>query len=241
MFHYGFRVQVGNWSNTASVRLDQLLLSLFAPASALGLYVVTVTYANVLQTIPGSASTVMLPEIVRQHQAGAAGACVERWYRRALWMTVSGAAPFAAASIVLVPLLFGDAFRDAIPLVMVLIPATIVLGMNQLLSTAFRGLGRPGVGSQSELIGVVVTVVALVLLLPRYGVFGAAAASLLAYTSSHVYLLLQVRPILGGVPKGLYVLNGDDLKALRGSLHKARLRMTRAPSASSARIQETFL
>jgi O-antigen/teichoic acid export membrane protein len=238
MFHYGFRVQVGNWSNAASVRLDQLLLSLFAPASALGLYVVAVTYANVLQTIPGSASTVMLPEVVRQHQAGAAGACVERWYRRALWMTVSGAAPFAAASMILVPFLFGDSFRDAVPLVMVLVPATIMLGMNQLLSTAFRGLGRPGVGSKSELIGVVVTVVALVLLLPRYGVFGAAVASLLAYTSSHVYLLRQVRPILGGGPTGLYALNGDDLKALRSALHTARLRVTRAASAPSARTQE---
>jgi O-antigen/teichoic acid export membrane protein len=151
---------------------------------------------------------------------------------------VSGAAPFAAASMILVPFLFGDSFRDAVPLVMVMVPATIMLGMNQLLSTAFRGLGRPGVGSKSELIGVVVTVVALVLLLPRYGVFGAAVASLLAYTSSHVYLLRQVRPILGGGPTGLYALNGDDLKALRSALHTARLRVTRAASAPSARTQE---
>jgi len=238
MFHYGFRVQVGNWSNAASVRLDQLLLSLFAPAAALGLYVVAVTCANVLQTVPGSAATVMLPEIVRQQQAGAAGASVERWYRRALWMTLPGAAALAAASMILVPMLFGDAFRDAVPLVMVLIPATVVLGMNQLLATAFRGLGRPGVGSTSELIGMLVTVGALALLLPRYGVFGAAAASLLAYTASHLYLLRQVRPILGGGPRNLFVLNGDDLKALFGALHNARLRLTRATPAPGPRIQE---
>jgi enterobacterial common antigen flippase len=241
LFHYGFRVQIGNWSNAASVRLDQLLLSLLAPASSLGLYVVAVTYSNVLQTIPVSAATVMLPEIVRHQQAGAAGACLARWYRRALWMTVPAAATLAVSSIVLLPLLFGSSFGDAVPLVMVLIPATIVLGMNQLLSTAFRGLGRPGVGSKSELVGVAVTVVALVLLLPRYGVLGAATASLLAYTASHVYLLLQVTPILSDGAKTLYLLNGDDVKAFGDVLHKAHRMVTRAVSAPGTRIQELLL
>lgn len=220
MVHYGFRVQVGNWSNAASVRLDQLLLSVFAPASSLGLYVVAVTYSNVLQTIPSSAAMVMLPEIVRQHQAGTAGACTERWFRRALWTTVVGAILLAAAAGVMVPALFGRAFADAVPIVMVLVPATIILSMNQLLSTAFRGVGRPEVGSSSELIGVVVTLVALGALLPRYGAFGAATASLAAYASSHLYLLHQARSTLVGGPKSLYMLTRDDMLALRGALYK---------------------
>lgn len=220
MFHYGFRVQVGNWSNAASVRLDQLLLSVLAPASSLGLYVVAVTYSNVLQTISSSAAMVMLPEIVRQHEAGKAGACTERWYRRALWTTVLGAAVLAAAAGIMVPALFGSAFAEAVPIVMVLVPATIILGLNQLLSTAFRGVGRPEIGSASELIGVVVTLIALAALLPRYGAFGAAAASLAAYASSHVYLLRQARSILVGAPKSLYMLTRDDMSALRGALYK---------------------
>ena len=240
LFHYGFRVQIGNWSNAASVRLDQLLLSLLAPASSLGLYVVAVTYANVLQTLPASAATVMLPEIIRHQQAGA-DASLAQWYRRALWMTLPVAAMLAAASIVLLPLLFGRSFEDAVPLVIVLIPATILLGMNQLLSTAFRGLGRPGVGSKSELIGVSVTLMALVLLLPRYGVFGAAAASLMAYASSHLYLLRQVIPTLSGGAKTLYLLNGDDVKAFGEVLHKAHKKVTHAVAAPGTRIQELLL
>lgn len=220
MFHYGFRVQIGNWSNVASVRLDQLLLSLFTPASSLGLYVVAVTYANVLLTIPGSAAMVMLPEIVREHQAGTAGACAERWYRRALWASVVGATLLALAAVVLVPALFGSAFADAVPIAMVLVPATIILGMNQLLSTAFRGVGRPEVGSTSELIGVIVTLVGLGILLPRYGIFGAAAASLAAYTSSHLYLLRHAGSMLDGAPRSLYVLTKDDFSALRGAFYR---------------------
>lgn len=218
MFGYGFRVQVGNWSSAASVRLDQLLLSVFAPASSLGLYVVAVTYANVLTTIPGSAATVMLPEIVQRHQTGEAGACAARWYRRALWTTVLGAAALAAGAITLVPALFGSAFREAVPIVLVLVPATIILGMNQLLSTAFRGVDRPEVASASEVIGVVVTLIALGILLPLYGAFGAAAASLAAYASSHAYLLYQARSMLAGVAGGLYRLTRDDVSAMRRAI-----------------------
>jgi len=90
MLSYGARVQFGSWSSMANMRLDQLLLSIWAPAAALGLYVVAVSYASLLQTIPGSAALVMFPEIVRASD-GAARDCLLTWYRRVLWTTVAAA------------------------------------------------------------------------------------------------------------------------------------------------------
>jgi O-antigen/teichoic acid export membrane protein len=103
MLHYGVRVQVGNWSNAASLRLDQLLLSLFAVPATLGLYVVAVSYANILLTIPHSAAMVMLPEIVERHAAGGARECLQRWYRRLLWATVLGAIAIGLLGVIIVP------------------------------------------------------------------------------------------------------------------------------------------
>jgi O-antigen/teichoic acid export membrane protein len=218
MFHYGARVQVGNWSNAANVRLDQLLLSLFAAPASLGIYVVAVTYANVVLTLPGSAALVMLPQIVGEHRGGTARACMERWYRRMLWTSAVGAAVVAFSGVYLLPRLFGESFSAAVPLLTLLAPATVLLGMNQILSTAFRGVDRPEIGSAAELVGLIVTAVSLVALLPRYGMYGAAAASLLAYGASHLYLLQRARSVFGTGFRSLCIpTRGDILAVMRAA------------------------
>jgi O-antigen/teichoic acid export membrane protein len=239
LLHYGMRVQVGNWSNAASVRLDQLLLSLFAAAASLGLYVVAVTYASVLLTIPGSAALVLLPHIVRQQREGTARACLERWYRRLLWATVLGGTLIALSGAVLIPALFGRAFQAAVPLVALLVPATVMLGMNQVLAAAFRGIGRPEISSTSEVIGVAVTVVGLAALLPGYGIYGAAAASLLAYGSSHVYLTRRALVVFGTDMKSLCVPTRGDLGALRSAAVRIRHQPAR-PSEPAVSTQERY-
>jgi O-antigen/teichoic acid export membrane protein len=237
MLRYGVRVQLGNWSNAASVRLDQLLLSLFAPAASLGLYVVAVSYAGVLMMIPVSASLVMLPEVVRQHQAGAARACLERWCRGVLWATCVGGAVIAPLGVVALPALFGSAFQGAVPLAALLVPATVLLGMNQVLSTAFRGIGRPEIGSTSEVVGVAVTIGALAALLPRYGIYGAAIASLLAYGASHLYLARKAVIVFESDVRSLYIPTRDDLTALRHACVRVVHRSTRGPSERPVRIR----
>ena len=197
MLRYGIRVQMGNWSNAATVRLDQLLLSIFASAASLGLYIVAVTYANVLMVIAGSATLVMLPQMVRQRHDGTGREFLERWYRRIFWTTMAGAIAMGASAVYIVPLLFGPSFAGAVALVLVLVPATIVLSMNVVFSTALRGAGRPDVASTAEVAGLVVTCGALALLLPRYGVYGAATASLIAYSCIHAYMAAKVQRIFG--------------------------------------------
>ena len=238
MLHYGARVQVGNWSNAASFRLDQLLLSLFAVPATLGLYVVAVSYANMLLTIPSSAALVMLPEIVERHAAGGARECLQRWYRRVLWASVLGGIMIGVLGTVIVPFAFGSAFEKAVPLLALLVPAALLLGMNDILSTAFLGIGRPDIASKGEIVGLVVTVGALAALLPRYGVFGAALASLLAYGSIHVYMTRQAVVILGTDLKSLCIPIHDDLAALRRVGAQAQQRLARATFRRPVRTHE---
>jgi O-antigen/teichoic acid export membrane protein len=238
MLHYGIRVQVGNWSSAASLRLDQLLLSVFAMPAMLGVYVVSVSYANMLLTIPASGAMVMLPEMVRRHAAGAARECLQRWYRRLLWASVLGAIAIGLLGTIIVPFAFGSAFQQAVPLLVVLMPAALMLGMNDILSTAFLGIGRPDITSKGELVGLVVTVAALSALLPRYGVLGAALASLLAYGSVHLYLMRQAVVVIGADLKSLCVPTHDDLAALQRVSVDAQQRIARLTSRRPMRTHE---
>lgn len=218
MLRYGVRMQWGNWSNIANVRLDQLLLSIVGSATSLGLYVVAVNYATLLQSITNTAAIAMWPGMVAAHQAGDAAAYVARWYRRLLWVMLAGAVIVAASSVVVIPVLLGGAFSSAVPVAVLLVPAVVVLGMNEVLSAAFQGSGQPAVVSTSEALGLVVTVVALAALLPRYGIYGAVAASALSYGSTHVYLLRKAFVAFGLDMRSLLVPTREDVAALRTGL-----------------------
>ena len=232
MLHYGVRVQFGSWANAANVRLDQLLLSVLAPAASLGIYVVGVNYATLLLSIPFSAVSVMLPDVVRHHRSGEERVCLEMWYRRVLWCTVLAGAVLAPLAVVVIPFAFGTDFRGAIPIAMLLVPATALLGMNGVMSTAFQGIGRPEVGSKAEVVGLVATIGALGALLPHYGIYGAAVASALAYGSSHLYLMRKSVIIFGVHPKSLLLPTSDDVAALRHAVVAVGYRLTSGVSKS---------
>jgi O-antigen/teichoic acid export membrane protein len=131
-----------------------------------------------------------------------------------LWAAVLGGAGLALVSPYVVPLLFGAEFRPAIGLIAILIPATVILGMNRIIAAAFQGVGRPAVASKANVVALIVTLAALALLLPPYGAHGAAVSSLLACASSHLYLARQAIRILGADPKSMYSLTRADMSAL---------------------------
>ncbi len=215
MLEYGARMQWGNWSNLANVRVDQLLLSIFASPASLGLYVVGLGYANLLLTIPNTTAMAMWPGLVAACHAGDAPTYLTRWYRRLLWVSLAAAVCLAAASVVVLPLLFGRAFTSAVPLAVLLVPAAVCLGMNEILLGAFQASGRPDIASVSQVIGLTVTIAALATLFPRWGVYGVATASLLSYSATHLYLLRRAFDTFGVTLRSLVVPTPDDVDALR--------------------------
>lgn len=217
LLHYGGRVQLGNWANTSIVRLDQLVLSMFVTAEALGVYVVAAAYASALLAIPVSVTLVMLPDVVRAQHEGIAAAAVARWCRRAALAIAAAGAALALVGAYAIPLLFGAPFRGALPLAWLLVPAAIVLGLNQVLVTAFRATGRPEQGSASEILGISVLALALAALLPGYGIYGAAAAALIAALASHLYLAWRACLAFDVDTASLYIPRRDDIRAFRGA------------------------
>jgi O-antigen/teichoic acid export membrane protein len=178
-------------------RLDQMLMAAILPAEMLGLYLVAVVWSLSLSPCLGAVATTLFP-----HVASHAGS--ER-QRRAFIDVVklSGAAALlAAAGLALMtpwilPLVFGPEFAPSVPAALTLVLAAAALGFNQVLEEGLRGLGRPTAVLWSEVVGLAISVVLLVLLLRPLGIIGAALASLCGYASVTALLLRSARDIIG--------------------------------------------
>jgi O-antigen/teichoic acid export membrane protein len=194
---YGLRVQFGSWSSMANLRLDQLILALFVPFSALGLYVVAVTYAGALNLASTALSLIVLPSVAGTESIEHRHEMFRTLLTWTFWGCLGAGLILSVAAPVMVPLLFGRSFEGAVPLLPILVPASVVLGVNQMLSAGVRALGFPETASKAEMLGLVVTVIGLMALVPTQGVRGAAWTSLAAYSATTLYLMLHSRKAVG--------------------------------------------
>ncbi|MBL0278460.1 MAG: polysaccharide biosynthesis C-terminal domain-containing protein [Anaeromyxobacter sp.] len=191
---FGLRAQASSISAQASLRLDQLLMSLFMPREDLGLYVVAVALASIPGPLYSGLSVGLTPRITQARTPREAVGQGLGVALLALAAGTAGALVLAAVAPWLLALLFGEAFAAARGAAWILLAASVFQGLIQIGGTILRSMGRPGTEAAAEVLGLAVTGSLLMLLLPGAGIRGAAWASLAAYATVHcLQLILLVR------------------------------------------------
>lgn len=187
---FGAKGFLGSASPLETFRVDQLIVGLFLPPVALGLYVTSLAFTNLPRFVAQSVSVVALPHIASQPTDGQA--------RRAMWLffvvTAAGTALFAVAMGIgasrLVPLVFGREFSDAVRPTQILLAASALFGARRVLGEGLRGRGFPGVSTAAEITSWLCLLPALLVLAPRWELTGVAIAILLASGISLAVVML---------------------------------------------------
>ena len=107
------------------------------------------------------------------------------------------AIPLGLLSPWLISFVYGEEFVGAVPALLLLLPGIVAYAATSILNAAVQAAGRPGSASVVQLIGMVVTVVTLILFLPRWGIEGAAASSSIAYIVTLVLTVWVLRRATG--------------------------------------------
>ena len=196
LYSYGPKVAISTLPDLVNVQLDQLVLSVLPAVTAarLGNYAVAVSMATLALPVAVAAGYVAFPLVA----AADSEATRRRMERKALGfaaITAAGAAGLIALlAAAVVPVVFGDGYRPAVACVWLLAPGIVCLALGRVAGEILNGRNRPLRVAAAQTIGAVVTVVALAILVPSYGIKGAAATSSVAYFIVLVILLrgLQV-------------------------------------------------
>jgi O-antigen/teichoic acid export membrane protein len=222
MLRYGVPAIATGIPQQLNLRLDQMLMGAFLPARVLGLYVVAAAVSGVMAPILTAVSQVMFSHLARVEEREKQ----EQDTARAMRLSSVAALGLVAALLVMtpvaLPLVYGLDFGPAIPAAMVLIVAGGIANLNVIAGECLRGMGLPRLPLIAEGAGLVITFVLLALLLNRYQLMGAAAASFSAYAAVLLaYLILLNRRTR--IPIRMFLIpRGDELRGLlslaRGSL-----------------------
>lgn len=182
MLVYGAKTQVASLAAQTNLRLDQALMAILVAPADLGFYVVAVATSSIVSPIYSGLNVVLAPAVIGAPEPRSGALRAMRTL--ALGVVLGGGAALALSILApwLLPALFGSRFQGAIGMARILLLASVLQGANLLLSTALRGMNRPGAPAVAEGAGAVLTIGLLVALLPVLGGTGAAIASLVSYT-----------------------------------------------------------
>jgi O-antigen/teichoic acid export membrane protein len=180
----------GNVAQFLNYRLDLFLVGLFLGVGGVGLYALAVSLGQLLWIVSNAAAAVLFPRVSAAPSPQAAAAEAAQIARVALWLTVGGSAALAASATLLVPAVYGAAFRPSVEPLLWLLPGITAFSVTNVISAYVAGVGRPGLNAMVSLLGVAVTVPLDLLLIPRLGISGAALASTLSYSISTIATLV---------------------------------------------------
>lgn len=224
---FGGRSVVGTLAERLQFRADSFIVNALVGVRATGIYSVTSGLAETLWYVPNALGVVMFSRAV-DPQADAARTAATLT-RTTLALTVVLAIPAAILGPRLVRLFYGSEFADAGVALRLIIPGVVAYSVVAVLSRYLSGRGRPGAGTLILLFGLAVNIAANLILVARFGILGAAAASSLSYTLTALVTLVFFIRISGrGVTETLIVRRSDIaaaaalLRALLGRLSGRR-------------------
>ena len=179
---YGARAQVGGVVTQLNLRLDFVLLSILAGPAVLGIYAIASKFAELLKILGMALTYVLYPQFAREGRATATSRARSLLPKAAL-LTGGTALPLWIAASLVIPAFYGDDFEPAITPARIILLGLALEGVAGVISAFLYGVGRPGLNSSAMAVGLVATIVLDLLLIPRFGAVGAAAASAVAYAT----------------------------------------------------------
>ncbi len=194
LFRYGLPFFPGSLTQFFSARADVYLIAYLIPdpSAALGYYSMAVGLAELVFFFPNAVATLYFP-----HVAGSLREDSDRQVamvsRVALLITAVVAVALIPVSIAMIKILL-PAYEPALPALFVLLPGVVALSTTKIVYGYVTGIRMPAITSYVNIFAFAINIIANLILIPRFGIVGASAASLISYTiSSIVFTTIAAR------------------------------------------------
>lgn len=222
LLSYGLRSYGIDLLGTVALQVDQVLVIHFLTSADLGLYVVTLSLSRMLNVFQNSVVMVLFPRAAGREPMEAL-ALTSRAARVSLLITGLCAAFVAIAGPMLLRIFYGKAYaRSATSLRLLLLEVTIS-GCVFVLAQMFMALGRPGTVTLLQAIGLALSIPLMILLIPRFGIDGAAFSLLISTCLRFAFMYFSFRWVLK-LPLPDLIPRREDLTVLLSALRRPRMR-----------------
>lgn len=224
---YGIKMWVGDLATRVNLRLDQMILGLVAPASALGNYSVAMRLSELLWVFPDAVNPVFFNRLAGADTDEQRMALTGRIHRIGLLGMMVLAVGAGVGGWFVIPWFFGEQFGTAHVIFALLMPGTVIMYTPKVLTKYFAAVARPDLAGRLGLWSGLTGALLYVGLIPLLGSYGGAVATSLSYGFMALFSVRAYRSLVGPTKHSLVGYRGSDLQWLADQLG-GRLRRRRS-------------
>jgi O-antigen/teichoic acid export membrane protein len=164
-------------------RLDALIVNGLLGLVSVGYYSIATAMAETLWYGANALALVMFPHVssLERNEADRITPVV---CRNAVFMTLIGAVLMFAISRQLIQVVFGSSMVPALHPLWLLLPGIVTQTAVKVIASYLSGIGKPIYSTYIAAGSLILTIALDLMLIPRYGINGAAIASSIVYTCS---------------------------------------------------------
>lgn len=208
---------IGNIFQFLSYKMDFWFIGYFAGNANLGIYSLAVNLSQMLWLLPQAISTILI--------SYTAGDSLKKSIqntntlsRIAMLFLLMSAIVLGLLAHLLIPNLYGIEFTGSISLLQILLIGVVPFSITTILASYFAGVGNIKVNLYCSFIGFLISLIFDLILIPIYGTFGAAIATVLAYSASTLYILFAYLRITKSKLVELIVFSKNDFYYIKSKL-----------------------
>ncbi|WP_163833055.1 flippase [Spartinivicinus ruber] len=178
---YGYKVHLCNILAFINEKVDTVLIGILVGPAATGLYVIAAQITQRLWVLSTACSTVLFPKAVESHQKNTKFTLTPVISRWVMLLTIVGAVGVYFLADIAISILFGEEYKKAVLSIYILLPGIVCGAVSRVLANDISAQGYPELNLYNDVFAVLINLICNILLIPIYGIDGAAAATSISY------------------------------------------------------------
>ena len=189
LFSYGWKSQLSAFLQFLNNRASFYFLEFFRGVSSVGIFAVGVAFSEAIWTVSRSLSVILYSDIVSQDGAG------DAIQKTKISLRISFLVSFLfILLILLIPgslyaAILGEDFGGTRMIILLLSPGILAIALSNIVGHYFAGINKLKILNIKSIVGLVFTVLASFVVIPKYGILGACIVTSISYIISSGLLL----------------------------------------------------
>lgn len=226
-FQYGYKAHFSNILSFINYRADMFVISMFLTPAAVGIYSVAVSIAERLWIVSQAISSVLFPAVSSIDDDESKNHLTSVISRNVLFFSILGGIAFYILCNLVITLLFGHKYDESAMVLKVLLPGIILFSVDRILSNDLAGRGKPEINMYTSILTVVSNLVMNIILVPKFGLTGAAFSTSFTYSMSTLVKVFLFKKNTGVAFSKILLIQRDDIelyKQLLGNIKRKRVK-----------------
>lgn len=213
LFIYARRSYIANISGVIRLRIQIIILSLFALPPSLGIFSVAQSFTEALYILPIMLSSILIPSISNLEKKAQEKSFIN-FTKFAFYTGLAMLIGIQLIAPIIIPLIYGDQYVEVVTVLRVLSISVAFYCLNKMFMGFLFAINKPELCSRAEFIAMIIAIVFSLVLAPIYGATGIAISAVLSAISLSIVLMFYLKQVSKVRMRDIILLKQNDITLL---------------------------